>query len=112
MVSIKSGGQAEGGGQQPLRGVASQSQFPPACMRVKAAALYTGLTPRHIRSLVRRGAITHVRVGPRCLIIKRSSLDQFLDQRTIRARCEQPQDGQRASRNAAVGGQAIKGGGL
>ena len=57
--------------------------FPPACMRVKTAAAYTGLTPRHIRSLARRGALTHVRVGRRCLLFKRSDLDTFLNRRTV-----------------------------
>lgn len=52
-------------------------------IHVKTAAQMLCCTTRHVYNLVRDGKIEAVRVGPRGMRIKKSSMDQFLQENTI-----------------------------
>lgn len=52
-------------------------------IHVKTAAQMLCCTTRHVYNLVRDGEIEAVRVGPRGMRIKKTSVDQFLQTNTI-----------------------------
>jgi excisionase family DNA binding protein len=54
-------------------------------LRLKEVAELTGLSTRHLRGLVRSGALVGVRAGPRTLLVTAEDLECFLAERRTTA---------------------------
>ena len=50
---------------------------------VERAAKYADVHPHTIRAWIRQGLLPKVDLGKRCVRVRRSALDEFLDQRTV-----------------------------
>ena len=60
----------------------------PGLLRAKEAAAYLGITVGTLRGLIRRGEISHRRIGQKLIVFCAADLDEYLERCKVPARAD------------------------